>query len=176
MIVETKYDKNKNIMAMSLVNELLQSEYKPVFLCVGTEKVIGDCVGVLVGEILTNKYKINGFIYGNFNENITAKNLNETIVKIKKLHPYSPIVVIDGILGELSEVGQVKFYPYGSIPASQFNKGQLVGDYSILAVVDAKGIDSLTMLKSVKLSTILNMAEFISDSIARAYKFSQNLI
>ena len=66
VVVETKYDKNKNIVAISLVNELLTKNEPPVFLCVGTEKVIGDSVGALVGEILSKRYKINGYIYGNF--------------------------------------------------------------------------------------------------------------
>ena len=176
MIVNTKYDKNKNLVAISLVNELLLRKEKPVFLCVGTEKVIGDSVGALVGEILKKKYKINGYIYGDFDDNVTAKNLNNTILKIKNAHPYSPIVLVDGILGESHEVGQVKFYPQGAIPSGQFNDGVLVGDYSILAVVDTKGIDGLTLLSSVKLGTIITMAEFIAESISRAYKFSQNLI
>ena len=131
MIVETKYDKNKNVIAMSLVNELLIRHEKPVFLCVGTEKVVGDSVGVLVGEMLTKKYGINGYIYGNFDENITAKNINEIIKKIKINHPNSPIVVVDGILGDLTEVGQVKFYPQGVSPAGEFNKGVFIGNYSI---------------------------------------------
>ena len=176
MIVDAKYDKNKNLVAMSLVNELLTKEEKPVFLCVGTEKVVCDSVGVVVGEILKTKYKINGYVYGDFDNNVTAKNLLETVKNIKIQHPNSPIVLIDGILGENHEIGQVKFYPYGAIPSGVFHKGCLIGDYSILAVVDNKGIDGLSLLSSVKLGVVIRMAEFIAESIVRAYKFAQNLI
>ena len=176
MIVDTKYDKNKNLVAISLVNELLLRKEKPVFLCVGTEKVISDSVGAMVGEILKKKYKINGYVYGDFDQNVTAKNLTEIISEIKLQHPYSPIVLIDGILGESYELGQVKFYPHGAIPGGGFNEGVLVGDYSILAVVDTKGICGLNLLNSVRLGTIVKIAEFIADSISRAFKFSQNLI
>ena len=176
MVVETKYEKNKNLIARSLVNSLFKYKDKPVFLCVGTDKVVGDSIGAIVGEILTNNDSISGYIYGNLEHNITATNISDTIFKIKNLHPNSPIVVIDGILGDIDEVGQVKFYPYGTIPAGEFNNGEFVGDYSILAVVDVKGIDTLTFLNSVKLKTAIDMARFIADSIARAYKFSQKLI
>ena len=176
MVVDTKYDKNKNLVAISLVNELLMRKEKPVFLCVGTEKVVADSMGAIVGEILKKKYKINGYVYGDFDQNVTAKNLQQIIKDIKLSHPYSPIVLVDGILGESDEVGQIKYYPQGAIPGGEFNEGVLVGDYSILAVVDTKGISGMNILNSVRLSTILNMAEFIAESIARAYKFSQNLI
>ena len=176
MIVATDYDKNKNIMAISLVNTLLEYKEKPVFLCVGSDKVIGDSVGAIVGELLSKKYKINGYVYGNLDHCITAYNLKSTIYDIKKDHPYSPIVVIDGVLGETHEIGSVKYYPYPSVPGGAYNSGTMVGDYSILGVVDIKGIDSLSLIKSVKLNKVLKMAEFIAESISRAFAFSQNLI
>lgn len=176
MIVETKYEKNKNLLAVGLAGELLSKQNKPVFLCVGTDKVVGDSLGALVGEMLKNKYQINGYIYGTLDRNVTAVNLAETIKEIKQSHPYSPIVLIDGVLGPLDEVGQVKYYPSGAYPSGEYGTGYYVGDYSILAVVNCKGMDSLTFVKSVRLKTIITMAEFIADSINRAYRFSQNLI
>jgi len=176
MIVNTKYEKNKNLIAISLINELFKKHEKPVFLCVGSDKVLGDSVGALTGEILKTKHKINAYIYGDLDYNINANNIEKTILHIKKIHPYSPIVLIDGILGDMDEVGQIKFYPNGAFASGEFHKGVFVGDYSILAVVDVKGIDSLSFLKSVKLKTVLTQAEFIADSIAQAYIYSQNLL
>ena len=129
-------------------------------------------------DIFTEIFRINREkenVLFNFIIAITF-NCCQEIENIKKDHPNSPIVVVDGILGNSDEIGQVKFYPCGSIPAGVFNDGVLVGDYSILAVVDAKGIDGLSLIKSVKLSMVINMAEFIAESILRAYKFAQNLI
>lgn len=176
MVVESGIEKNKNLVAISLTNELLLAREKPVFLCVGSDKVVGDCLGVLVGELLKTKYKINGFIYGDLDNSVNAKNLKETIKKIKNNHPKSPIVLIDAILGEVDEVGQIKFYKSGAIPGGEFNSGTMVGDYSILAVVNAKGMDSLNFIKSVRLKTVVGMAEFVAESIFRAYKFAQNLV
>ena len=69
---------------MSLVNSLFKYKDKPVFLCVGTDKVVGDSIGAIVGEILTNNDSISGYIYGNLEHNITATNISDTIFKIKK--------------------------------------------------------------------------------------------
>ena len=172
MIVESGIDKNKNLMAISITNELLTLGEKPVFLCVGSDKVIGDSLGVLVGELLKTKYKINGYIYGDLDCPVTAKNLKKTIVEIKNNHPKSAIILIDSMLGDISEVGQIKFYKSGAIPGGEFNKGILIGDYSILAVVNVKGIDSLNFINSVKLTD----SDYKNYLISLGYYKSNNLL
>lgn len=176
MIVSVNYEKNKNIMAMSLTNDVLLKKNKPVFLCVGSDKVLGDLVGVLTGELLKNKYKIDAHVYGCFDHPVNATNLSTTIKHLRLTHPYSPIVLVDAILGEPDEIGQVKFYGHPSYAGGEFHEGVLVGDYSILGVVSTKGIDSLGFLRAVKIKTVVSMAEFIAESIDRAFKFSQHLI
>ena len=176
MIVDIGYEKNKNILAVSLANHLLSTTGKPVFLCVGTDKIVCDSVGAITGELLLKKYKINAYVYGTLEKNVDANNLESTIKRVKENHPNSPIILIDGILGELDEIGQVKFYPSGAIAGGEFHKGVYIGDYSILAVVNTKGIDSLNLLKCVKLNNILRFAEFIAESIAKAFRVGLNLI
>lgn len=176
MIINPQYDKNQNIVAISLINELLLFKGKPVFLCVGTDRVVCDSIGAITGELLKNKFKVNAYIYGDLDFNIDANNLDNTINHIKKMHPNSPIVLIDGILGDLDEVGMIKYYPQGAYAMGEFHKGIYVGDFSILAVVGSKGVDGLNLLKSVKLKNILKQAEFIAESVSKAYKYSQNLI
>jgi putative sporulation protein YyaC len=159
-----------------LAGALLKSQSKPIFLCVGSDKVVGDSIGAIIGELLSKKYKINAHIYGDLDNNADANNIQEIVQEIKEKYPTSPVILIDGILGELGDVGQVKFYENGAYASGQFGKGVFVGDYSILAVVGVKGIDSLQFLSSVKLKTIVNQAEFIADSINRAFKYTQNLL
>lgn len=171
MIVNSDVEKNKQRLALELGSFMLKSKEKPVFLCVGSDKVVGDLVGVLVGELLTHKYHINGYVYGNLDYAITNKNLQIVTDYIKQNYPQNPVIVVDGICGEMHEVGYVKYYEYGCIAGGEFNNGIKLGDYSILGVVDVKGIDGLNFLKSVKLKTITKLAEFIADSVSLAYKF-----
>ena len=176
MVVETRYEKNKNIMALSLASVLLESQEQPVFLCVGTDKIVGDSVGVIIGELLANKYKINAIVLGTFDDNIDAKNIESVVEDVKAKYPRAPIILIDGILGECEDVGQVKFYKSGAYAAGQYGKGIFVGDYSILAVVGARGLDSLSFIRSVKLKCVVELAEFIADSVNRALKYCQKLL
>ena len=176
MQVDYRFDKNKNYLAINLSTELLKYKHKPVFLCVGCDRVVGDCVGVIVGELLTRQYNINAYVYGNLDNPITAENLCETVESIRKNHSDSPIILVDAVLGKMDEIGLVKYYNQGAIPSGQFNEGVLVGDYSILGVVSTKGIDGLTFLNSVKLKTSLGLAKFIAEGISLAIKFCNNMI
>lgn len=169
-------DYEKQTLALELCTFMLKQKQKPVFLCIGSDKVVGDMVGVLVGEMLKNKYRINAHIYGTLSYAVTNKNLQEIVKKVKKEHNGSPIVIVDGILGKTEEIGQIKHYAFGSVPAGAFNKGKLIGDYSILGVVDSSGIDKMLFLKSVKLKTVVDMAQFIAESVNLAYKFGGVLV
>jgi len=175
MIVSCEYEKNKNVMAISLANVLLKHREKPVFLCVGTSKVVADAVGAIVGELLINKYNINAHVYGSLDSNVSATNLENTISHIKSAHPHSPIVLIDAILGDLHELGQVKFYERGAYAKGAFQKGVYVGDYSILGVVDVKGISALNLIKNEKLNGVVKISKFIAESVNRAFVFCNNL-
>lgn len=174
--MENCCEKVKRELALNLSSFLMSKRVKPVFLCVGSDKVVGDLVGVLVGEMLLKKHHINAFVYGSLDYAVTSKNLPEVIRYVKQNHLNSPVIVVDGILGKFDEIGMIKYYPFGSVPGGQFNKGALVGDYSILGVVETSGINSLNFLRSVKLKTVVDVATFIADAIAMAFRFGVGLI
>lgn len=161
-------------LALSFCNFLLKSRKKPVFLCVGSDKVVGDMVGLLVGEMIKNR--VDAHVFGTLEHAVTEKNLDNVVSEIRLNYGDSPIVVVDGILGKVEEIGQVKYYPFGSKPGGEFNKGKVVGDYSILGVVDTFGIDRMAFLRSVKLKTVVDVAKQIAESIFLAYKFGGILI
>lgn len=43
-----------------------------ILLCIGTDLVIGDCLGPIVGEILINR-NVNAYVYGTLTRPVTAK-------------------------------------------------------------------------------------------------------
>lgn len=175
MMLNTKKSESKQQLAFSLASFLMGKRETPVFLCVGSDKVVGDLLGVIVGEILLKKHHIKAPVFGSVDYSVNGKNLQIVVEYIRKNYA-GPIVVIDGILGGLDEIGYVKYYPNGTIPGGEFGKGKYVGDFSILGVVEASGVDALTFLKSVRLKTIVEVADFIADSINMAYKFGLNLL
>lgn len=176
MVLNCDVEKNKLRLAIELSSFLLKSKEKPIFLCVGTDKVVGDLVGVIVGELLSKKYHPNAYVYGNLDYAVTNKNIPIVVEYLKQNYPQNPVIVIDGICGETHELKHIKAYEHGCVPGGEFGFGVPVGDYSILGVVDVKGIDKLGFLKSVKLKTVVGIAEFIAESINMAYKFCGTLV
>lgn len=164
--------KNIRVLAFELANNFVEFNYcEPIFLCVGNSNVVGDLFGPMCGEILSKKYKINNVV-GNLTHNITSKNLNSIYNSIKQNFPFNKIVVIDSALSHIESVGNVKFLPYGCIPASSRNS-EIMGNASILANVNVLNVSGLMFLKSVKYKMVKVMAEFVCEAIMEALKLKE---
>ena len=158
---------------LDLINNLksLFSNLKkyPVFMCVGSDKIVMDSLAPVVSELLTKKYNIPAFVYGGLEYNINAKNLLYSKHFIEIMHPDSKIFVIDATIGERGELGQVKLVLDGVIPAANtLDFPKKIGDYAILGVVGTGGINDKIVLGSTKMQDIIDMAEFIAESLAKA--------
>lgn len=176
MVINSDYINCERKIAFDIATFLLDCKVKPVVLCVGCDRITGDSLAPMVGELLTHKYNLPAFVYGNLDHNITAQNLSETVQKIKLWHEDSPIIVVDAVLGDEGEVGQIKYYKGGCYPAGAFNKfAGLIGDYSLLGVVESTGISKHTFLASVKLKIVTTLAEKISKAIALGFQYNSAL-
>jgi len=108
-IYNYKMTTNIQNFGFDLCNEMLKNNNLPVFMCIGSAFVVSDSIGPVVGSLLTNKYNIETYVYGNLKNNITKENLNNYYNFIKKKHLNSKIIVIDSGLSELDKIGLVKF-------------------------------------------------------------------
>ena len=72
-----------------------------VILCVGTNKLIGDSVGPIVGQKLARllKNKQNVWIYGNTKRNLNLKNAKQILKQIQITHKQAFVITIDAALG-----------------------------------------------------------------------------
>ncbi len=72
-----------------------------VILCVGTNKLIGDSVGPIVGQKLTRLLndKENIKIYGNTRQTLNLKNAKQILGEINKQYTKPFIITIDAALG-----------------------------------------------------------------------------
>ena len=148
----------------------------PVFMCVGSDRVVGDSLAPIVSEYLIKKFKINAYVYGTLKNPITAKNINSAYSFIKMKHKNSKIIVVDATLANEDDVNFVKLERFGVVPAGFFNGGSSVmGDYSILGVVGSKTLTDKMFLSSVRINSVLAMAYFIALSIDFAVRFSKIL-
>ena len=100
-------------IALDLTGFILKRSQMPVVLCVGCDKVVGDSLAPLVGSMLKTKYNIPVYVYGDLEYNITAQNIKNMVNKVKIWHDGAPIIVVDATLGDIDEIGNIKYYHGG---------------------------------------------------------------
>ncbi len=131
----------------------------PVILCVGSDKISGDSVGPLVGELLVNRFNLRCFVYGVSGRSVNGKNLPEYIEFISRVHPDSPIIAVDACVSNCIPVGSIKVIGGGITPRRAVtNTANSVGDLGILGVVEKPSKDTLNTLMSVPLDNVLKIS------------------
>lgn len=78
-----------------------------VILCIGTDKILGDSIGPIIGEKL--KYLENEYvkIYGNLENTINFNNAKEVLQKIYSKFDNPYIITIDAALSNKENVGKI---------------------------------------------------------------------
>ena len=140
---------------------------KPIFICIGSDLVLGDSLGPLIGTILKKK-KINSYVYGTLNFPITAKEVETAGTYLENLHPNSIKIAIDAAIGNSDDVGLIKVFDKGLKPGLGVNKNlKVIGDVSIIAVVAGKSIQNHNLFNLTHLNLVYKMAEKIVDGIEK---------
>lgn len=83
----------------------------PVILCIGTDRIIGDCLGPLAGSMLKKAAGENLAVYGTLENTVHALNLQKINQEIKKKHHGQIIIAIDASLGSYERVGSISCAP-----------------------------------------------------------------
>ena len=143
---------------------LLTLGTRPVILCIGSDRVTGDCLGPIVGQMLIER-NADAYVYGSLNRPVTALNLRESLKHIKSVHADKKVLAIDSSVGKLCDVGKIRV-AFGSIaPGSADGKNlPKVGDVSITATVTDLG---KTPLSAVRLGVVYSLARDIANRIIR---------
>lgn len=140
---------------------------RPVILCIGSDRVTGDCLGPIVGQMLVER-NVNAFVYGTLSHPVTALNLKESVRHIKRVHSDKKVLAIDSSVGKASDIGKVRI-SFGSIAPGSADGKKLpkVGDVSITATVTDL---SKTPLSAVRLGIVYDLAREVTDRIMRHVK------
>lgn len=137
----------------------------PMFICIGSDLVLGDSLGPLVGTLL-KKRSVSAYVYGTLNLPITAKEVEYAKTYLKQMHPSSVAVAIDAAVGSDDDVGLIKVVSRGLKPGLGVDKNLgLIGDLSIIGVVAAKSVKNYNLYNLTRLNLIYKMAEKITDGI-----------
>jgi len=143
-----------------------------VVVCIGTDKCIGDCLGPLVGSILTENF-FPLPVYGTLSSPIHALNISERLDEINANHPNASIIGVDACLGDEEDIGEIRIRNYAIRPGKGVGKElPEVGVASVIGIVDSSSNSELFFSRSIRLSFIMDMAKIISRVFMEAYNLN----
>ena len=147
-------------------SKLYNDSYRDVvFVCIGTDRATGDCLGPLIGYKIQDMNYDNVHVLGTLDNPVHAKNLEEHLQELKNYHnPF--IIAIDASLGKFERIGFVNIKEGPLSPGSGVNKSlPKVGDMHITGIVNMSGFMEIMVLQNTRLSLVMNMANIISKGI-----------
>lgn len=135
----------------------------PIFLCIGTDKIIGDSLGPQIGSIL---YKKGFCVYGKIGNTVNATNLADCVNEIYKTYDRPYIIAIDACLGKREHIGYVTMEKGKLQAGAGVNKRLVpVGDIAITGIVSEYGQNGYNRLYNVPKEKIEYMAEKMSAAL-----------
>lgn len=156
------------------VHGLLQ-EYNPdaaremVFLCIGTDRATGDCLGPLVGTRL-HTFNRSLHVYGTLDEPAHAANIVDTLERIEHTHRQPLIIAVDACLGSYERVGFINIKKGSLKPGTALKKSLPdVGEFHISGVVNVGGFLEHMVLQNTRLNLVYRMADIIARGLYMAH-------
>lgn len=147
---------------------------KPIFICIGSDLVLGDSLGPLVGTMLKTR-GAKSYVYGTLNLPITAKEVEYAGKYLKQMHPNSISIAIDAAVGNADDIGLIRVSDKGLKPGLGVDKNLgIVGDLSIIAVVAAKSLQNHNLFNLTRLNLVYKMAEKITAGIEKYISYLSN--
>ena len=145
-----------------------------VFLCIGTDRVTGDCLGPFVGQKLSSYSGTVFSVYGTLFQPVHALNLTDIYQHIQTHHPNALIIAIDASLGEKKHLGYVTIANGALHPGAAIHK-QLpsVGHIHITGIVNVSGVLEQLTLQTTRLSTVILLADKIVQGILESIPLSK---
>lgn len=152
--------------------DCINNEEKPIIICIGSDLVLGDSLGPLVGTFLKQKH-LNAYLYGTLNTPITAKEISYAQTHLKEMHPLSKIIAIDAAVGCETDLGLIKIFNKGLKPGLGVNKSLgTIGDVSIMGIVATKSIQNYNLYNLTRLNLVYKMAERIASGIEQYINYA----
>ncbi|MGN0166149.1 MAG: spore protease YyaC [Lachnospiraceae bacterium] len=155
-----------------LIDKNRKRGQKLVILCIGTDRVMGDCLGPLLGYRL-KKTGCSGIIYGDLDSPVHAKNIPDVVKEIKKKHPRAFIIAIDASLGTQSHIGYITLGVGSLRPGAGVGKKlPKVGNLYITGIVNCLSPSHESLLNDTRLNVVMSLADTIYEGIQNADLFS----
>lgn len=162
------YSKNDKYLKKTLSDKLSQilKGNIPIIVCIGTDAVIGDSFGPIVGTLL-KKRRNDLFVYGSLDKTVTAKEVKTVCNFLSQVHKASKILVIDAAVGDKCDVKKIKIDGAPIKPGLGADKDlPALGDVSLIYVIGERSDKRLFTERSViRLSDIYDAANIVAESV-----------
>lgn len=147
-----------------------QEQDNLIFLCIGTDKITGDCLGPLVGSKL-QKMNFPRPLYGTLEHPLHAGNLSGELTQIKRLYSRPFLLVIDAAVGSKQHVGLISLACSPLSPGKGINRPlDPVGNISITGIINEASPESDLLLPYTSLCLVNRLADYICHGIIAALK------
>lgn len=153
------------------------SQNRPlVFLCIGSDRATGDCLGPIVGYKLSKMKQYDMILYGTLEQPVHAKNLSDTMDYIRAHHPNAFVIAVDASLGKSSHIGYITLGEGPLLPGAGVDKElPPVGDIFITGIVNFSGMLDHMLLQTTRLNVVMMLADYICTGINYCfYQLSRN--
>ena len=147
---------------------------KPVFICIGSDLILGDSLGPLIGTKIKEE-KLPVYFYGSLSFPVTAKEIEYVKTYLKEFHPDSFVIAIDAAIGDENDVGLIKVSNKGVNPGLGVKKRLgTVGDCGIIGIVAKRSQNNVELFNLTRLNLVYKMSERIVDGIKEYLKYLEN--
>lgn len=150
----------------TIFSEAKEQQRAVVFLCIGSDRYIGDSLGPLIGSMLVEN-GVSHPVYGTLEEPVHAFNLKNALKDIYKKNSNPLVISIDASLGTKEQVGDVLFNEGPLVPGKALEKMlPEVGDYHFQGIVNyLDPLPSSQFLNDTRLHTVMKLAKLITQFI-----------
>lgn len=160
-----------------LINQKISKKHTLVLLCIGSDRATGDCLGPIIGYKLEKFQNKDFAIYGTLAKPVHAKNLEDTLVTIKKTHRHPFIIAIDASLGNEKHIGYVTLGEGSLNPGIGVDKDlPPVGDVFITGIVNLSGYLNHMLLQTTRLDIVMQLADYICVGLRYVLKHMEHPI
>lgn len=157
-----------------LIEDVKQTQDKGnvLLLCIGSDRSTGDSLGPIIGYKLERQLAPGWQIVGTLSRPVHAVNLEETVADIRRRYPEHVVVAIDASIGRQEQVGTISLGKGGIRPGLGVRKRlSRVGDIFITGVVGNGQCREPMMLQSIRLGTVMELADAICSGIKSVETF-----
>lgn len=149
------------------IAKALQTGFRSiVFVCIGTDRSTGDSLGPLIGYKISGLKQKRVYVYGNLENPVHAKNLDQVMKRIACECENPFIVAIDACLGSMDHIGYVGIGEGPVRPGSGVNKDlSPVGDMFVTGIVNFGGFMDFLVLQNTRLHIVMKIADLVATGI-----------